>query len=537
MINNNNKTVAIIGFGPAGICSTKSSIENGLIPTVFEMSSELGGVWNPSIGKCWDNLTTNVSRYVMCFSDFDYHNDDYDIFPNYKTVYQYLINYVNHFQLKKYVEFNSKVIKVERIDSDSNTIVTTTSEEKEEKDKIIKITWINSNDNKTYSKIFDYLIVATGLFSKPQNSTMYENELKQFTGKIIHSQDYKNNEIYKEKNVLVLGSSTSACEISAEISMVTKKCIIVGHENSYIYSKLLPNENGSKLVPLDSLLFQRSKSYEQQSLPKDEFSKLKKQMNLKYCPNQSKEINPTSKIIVNTPTDKTLGFVASSSYIEQVENGFISVHCGNEFTIKSSSKKSIKISNCLGETHTEDNIDFVILCNGYQPDLSFFDETILNSIDYLPSDSKRPLCLYKNIFAPNSKNIAFISFFRSLFVAEVELMSRMITMIFSSKIPYPTEFEIKNGFINRGNNNINNNNDPPYFLVAGSTVLCDQIAKEIGVLPDFKKLKQSDPKLYDQLWNGYFTPATYRLVGNGSNPKVAKEMIEKVNKIYDKLCN
>ncbi|KAN0024017.1 hypothetical protein ACTFIV_008410 [Dictyostelium citrinum] len=528
---NYNKTVAIIGFGPAGICSTKSSIENGLIPTVFEMSSELGGVWNPSIGKCWDNLTTNVSRYVMCFSDFDYHNDDYDIFPNYKTVYQYLINYVDHFQLKKYVQFNSKV---ERIESNSNIVVT--SENEKDENKTIKVTWKNNNDNKTYSKTFDYLIVATGLFSKPQISTMYENELKNFTGKIIHSQDYKNNENYKGKNILVLGSSTSACEISAEISMVTKKCIVVGHQNSYIYGKLLPSDNhDSKLVPLDSILFQRSKAYEQQSLLKDEFSKLKKQMNLKYCPNQSKEINPNSKIIVNSPNDKTLGFVASSSYIEQVENGSISVYCGNEFTIKSSSMKSITISNSLGESHREDHIDFVILCNGYQPDLSFFDEYILNSIDYLPSDSKRPVCLYKNIFAPNCKNIAFISFFRSLFVAEVELMSRMITMIFSGKIPYPTEQEIKNGFINRENNK--NKNDPPYFLVAGSTVLCDQIAKEIGVLPDFEQLKQTDPKLYDQLWNGYFTPATYRLVGNGSNPKVALEMIEKVNKIYNKLCN
>ncbi|KAK5579449.1 hypothetical protein RB653_009132 [Dictyostelium firmibasis] len=534
----NNKTVAIIGYGPAGICSTKCSIENGLIPTVFEMSSELGGVWNPSIGKCWDNLTTNVSRYVMCFSDFDYHNDDYDIFPNYKTVYQYLINYVNHFDLNKYVLFNSMVFKVERING-GNTI-DDDNENDDDKNSKIKITWRNNINNKTYSKIFDFLIVATGLFSKPQSSSVYENELKQFTGKIIHSQDYKNNENYKGKNVVVLGSSTSACEISAEISMVTKKCIVVGHENSFIYGKLLPNENGTKLVPLDSILFQRSKSYEQQSLSKEDFSKLKKQMNIKYCPNQIKHINPTSKIIVNSPNDKTLGFVASLSYVEQVEKGLISVFCGNQFTITSSSGKTITISNSIGESFKEENIDFVILCNGYQPDLSFFDENILKSVDYLPSDSKRPVCLYKNIFAPNSKNIAFVSFFRSLFVAEVELMSRMITMIFSGKIPYPTDHEIQNGFVNRENNNNNNNNntnDPPYFLVAGSTVLCDQIAKEIGVLPDFEKLKQTDPKLYELLWNGYFTPATYRLVGCGSNPKVAKEMIEKVNKIYNNLCD
>ncbi|KAK5579448.1 hypothetical protein RB653_009131 [Dictyostelium firmibasis] len=535
--NGNNKTVAIIGFGPAGICSTKSCIENGLIPTAFEMSSDLGGVWSKSNGKVWDNLTTNVTRYTMSFSDFlneepndePYNNGEKDIYPHHSSIYNYLNKYTNHFNLIKHVKFNSKVIKVEKVYFTNDNFK-------------LKVTWKSSRNGEykddnigssIKSEIFDFLIVCTGVFLEAQECDLYENELKNFKGKIIHSKDYKNNNNLIGKRIVVLGSSISGCEISSEVSKVTSKCFHVGHEINYVYNKHLPDKN-NRLAPLDCVIYQRKDAYERQDLPRDEFLKIKNKLNKKFCPKQDIDEYPNSKIAIS-PESKTLGFVISSEYVNQVENGSISVFCGNQYTISSSSGKSVTFSNFIGENHTVDNIDEIIICNGYKTDLSFFEKSILDTLDYKPSDTKRPILLYRNTFAKDLKNIGFASFFRGLFFCEMELMTRWMCLVFSGKHPYPNKYQYKNGIKDR-NFKINFEN-VPQFLIAGSTTHCDFVALEIGVLPDFEKLKKTDPKLYDLLWNGYFTPATYRLVGPGSNPKLAKEIIEKVNNNFNNYVN
>ncbi|KAM9988613.1 hypothetical protein ACTFIZ_003757 [Dictyostelium cf. discoideum] len=534
MINNDNdnkinfKKVCIIGFGPSGICSTKSAIENGLNPTVFEMSSDLGGVWSKSKGKVWDNLTTNVSRYTMSFSDFlneetndaPYNNDENYMFPHHSSIYKYLNKYVDHFNLMKFVKFNSKVIKVEKVFLTNDNFK-------------LNITYKSTNNNNVASEIFDFLIVCTGIFTEPQQCELYENELKQFTGKIKHSQDYKNNNELIGKSIVVLGSSISACEISAEVSKVTSNCYHVGHDVHYVYSKHLPYRK-NQIAPFDCAIYQRKGAYERQDLPRDEFLKLKNKMNKLYCPKQDWHRYPNSKIAVS-PESKSIGLLMSSEYVNQVENGSISVFCGDQYTISSSYEKSVTFSNSKGDSHTVENIDEIIICNGYKTDLSFFEKSILDSLDYKPEDTKRPLLLYRNTFAKDLKNIGFASFFRGLFFCEMELMTRWMCLVFTGNHPYPNYYQYKNGIKDR-NFKINSDNIPQY-LVAGSTTHCDMIALEIGVLPNFDKLKKTDPKLYDLIWNGHFTPASYRLVGPGSNPKLAKELIEQINNNYNIYIN
>ncbi len=58
---------------------------------------------------------------------------------------------------------------------------------------------------------------------------------------------------------------------------------------------------------------------------------------------------------------------------------------------------------------------------------------------------------------------------------------------------------------------------------------CDSIAAEIGVLPDFEKLKQTDPKLYEALIAGPFNGAHYGLCGFGANEANARKFLEDVD--------
>ncbi len=76
--------------------------------------------------------------------------------------------------------------------------------------------------------------------------------------------------------------------------------------------------------------------------------------------------------------------------------------------------------------------------------------------------------------------------------------------------------------------NIRELNPKPQFR--GYLRLSDDLAKQIGVLPDWADLQKEDPLLYEKLWNGPFTTASYRLIGFGSNPDLALKRIEKLYK-------
>ena len=73
------KTVAIVGAGAGGLTAIKCCIDEGLCPTCFERSSELGGVWYYTADPLQEGrvcvaptTTTNISKETSAFSDFPF---------------------------------------------------------------------------------------------------------------------------------------------------------------------------------------------------------------------------------------------------------------------------------------------------------------------------------------------------------------------------------------------------------------------------------------------------------------------------------
>lgn len=42
--------VAVIGAGPAGLTSVKACLDEGIVPTCFESSDDMGGLWKFKVG-------------------------------------------------------------------------------------------------------------------------------------------------------------------------------------------------------------------------------------------------------------------------------------------------------------------------------------------------------------------------------------------------------------------------------------------------------------------------------------------------------
>ena len=73
------KTVAIVGAGASGLTAIKCCIDEGLCPTCFDRSSELGGLLYYTVDPlvkgrvCVAPTTTsNLSKETSAFSDFPF---------------------------------------------------------------------------------------------------------------------------------------------------------------------------------------------------------------------------------------------------------------------------------------------------------------------------------------------------------------------------------------------------------------------------------------------------------------------------------
>ncbi|CAJ0940018.1 unnamed protein product [Ranitomeya imitator] len=106
------KTVAIIGAGISGLGAIKACVEEGLEPTCFERSNDIGGLWRftdeaeDGRASIYKSLVTNVSKEIMSHSDFPMPEDFPNYLPHHKY-FEYIKLYAKHFALVKYIKLKS----------------------------------------------------------------------------------------------------------------------------------------------------------------------------------------------------------------------------------------------------------------------------------------------------------------------------------------------------------------------------------------------------------------------------------------------
>ena len=196
-----NLKIAIIGAGPSGITALKNLVTNGFNVTCFEMNDQIGGNWvyKDKTGHSSVFKTTHIisSKKFSEYTDFPM-PDDYPDYPSGAELLAYFNSYVDTFNLKQYIRFNTKVKKAIPLNNKW------------------KLFYEDS------SKDFDYLIIANGHHWSPRIPKFEGN----FSGELMHSHQFKNNEYFKNKSVLVVGGGNSACDIAVEVSRVAKKTSI-----------------------------------------------------------------------------------------------------------------------------------------------------------------------------------------------------------------------------------------------------------------------------------------------------------------------
>src|SRR5581483_7232426 len=111
-------TVCVIGAGISGLTSGKMLGDYGIPYTCFESGDRIGGNWAfknaNGHSSAYASLHIDTSKEGLRFRDFAI-SDDYPDYPHHTQIKQYLEEYVEAFELRRNIVFETPVKHARRL--------------------------------------------------------------------------------------------------------------------------------------------------------------------------------------------------------------------------------------------------------------------------------------------------------------------------------------------------------------------------------------------------------------------------------------
>ncbi|XP_040216071.1 dimethylaniline monooxygenase [N-oxide-forming] 2-like isoform X1 [Rana temporaria] len=474
------RKVAVIGSGVSGLAAIKACLEEGLEPTCFEKSCDIGGLWRftdeveDKRASIYSSLVTNVSKETMCFSDFPMPADFPNFLPN-RKYFEYIKLYAENFHLTKYIQFKTKVCRVEK-----------------HPDFPVNGQWniTTESDGEKKTAIFDAVLVCTGQHVDAQIPLDNFPGIQNFKGKVLHSRDYKRPVGFDGKRVLIVGMGNTGVDISTELCTLASQVYLTTREGVWVIPRL-----GKHGYPYDVFLLRRINSWIENLVPRSVSRwMLKLYLNNRFN-HELYNIQPEG-IIWKEPlvNDEIASRVLSGSII-----------------IKPGVVKFTETDAHFSDGSIVHDLDVVILCTGFGYSFPFLDESVSKKDENKGN-------LYKKIIPVGIEKptIAFIAFLLPIgpTMVAAELQSRWATRVFKGLHKLPDvngmkedmlkDEKLRKKWFATSKNNFRRTDYMTYI---------EDIASDIGVKPDILKLFLTDPVLAVKLVFGALNSYHFRLSG------------------------
>ncbi|XP_042530386.1 dimethylaniline monooxygenase [N-oxide-forming] 2 [Dipodomys spectabilis] len=477
------RKVAVIGAGVSGLISLKCCVEEGLEPTCFERTEDIGGLWRfkehveEGRASIYHSVITNTSKEMSCFSDFPMPED----FPNFlhnSKLLEYFRIFAKKFDLLKYIQFQTTVLSVKKLPdfpSSGQWEVVTQSHGQERRE------------------VFDAVMVCSGHHIIPNIPLDSFPGIEKFKGQYFHSRQYKHPVGFEGKRILVIGIGNSAADIAAELSKKAAQVFISTRHGSWVMSRI--SEDG---YPWDMVFHTRFSSMLRNVLPRTVVKWMTEQQLNQWFNHENYGLEPQNKYLMKEP-------ILNDDLPSRILYGAIKV--------KPRIKALTETAAIFEDDTVEEDIDIIVFATGYTFSFPFLEDSLVSVENNMVS-------LYKFMFPPQLEKptlacIGLIQPLGSIFPT-VELQARWVTRVFKGLCSLPSKNTMMADIINR------NEKRTDLFGKSQSQILqtnyvdyLDELALEIGAKPDITSLLFKDPKLAVKLYFGPCNSYQYRLVGPG----------------------
>jgi len=252
-----SKSVCIVGAGPSGLsllhAFNEAKKKGKAVPekvVCYEKQGQVGGLWNfsPRVGidangepqhcSMYRHLWSNAPKECLEFTDYSY--DEHfkkriSSYPPREALHDYMMGRLvskgveleNHCMLnhvvrrvtwngerKKFLVVTRNLTKAKRVlDLDDN------SSERDESQKDDALSFqttkmVDSDFEFEFAEEYDYVVVASGHYSTPYIPNFHGMET--FIGRVLHAHDFNDAVEFKNRTILIIGTSYSAEDIGSQ---------------------------------------------------------------------------------------------------------------------------------------------------------------------------------------------------------------------------------------------------------------------------------------------------------------------------------
>jgi hypothetical protein len=351
--------VAIIGAGSSGIAALKGLRDRGIDSVCFEASDRLGGNWvfgnRNGMSAAYRQLFINTSRDRMEYADYPMPKSLPD-FPHHTQIAQYFDDYADHFGLREHIRFETPVEHAAR-EADGTWALT-----------------LGGGDGRAVER-FDYLLVANGHHWDARWPEPAFPGADTFAGTQIHAHDYRDDELFRDRDVVVLGMGNSAMDLAVESSYVAANTYLSARSGVWIVPKYLFGK------PVDQYPNDPRVPFKIRQRVFERMVKLAVGDMQRYgLPEPDHRLGQAHPTVSGRILDRIQhGTIAPKPNIERLD--------GEEVVFADG---------------TRVHADVVVYCTGYKISFPFFDEDFIAAPD-------NHIELFRRVFVPGIANLAFVA--------------------------------------------------------------------------------------------------------------------------------